>query len=181
MALENCFRLSSVCNTRAAVMQSNHSHLTSVEKTHLPTFQGLNKPNLSFSSSFTHSFNGRCQNPRLICKAREAVDQVDAVTEANWNELVLGSKTPVLVEFWAPWCGPCRMIEPVIANLGKEYSGKIACYKLNTDESPSIATQFGIRSIPTMLFFKDGEKKESIIGAVPKSTLAASIDKYIDT
>ncbi|KAE8727844.1 Thioredoxin M-type [Hibiscus syriacus] len=184
MALENCFQLSSVCTTRAAVMQSYHFRFSSVEKIHLPAFRGLNKPNPSFSSSssFAHSFKGRCQKSRLICKAREAVDQVEAVTEANWGDVVvLGSKTPVLVEFWAPWCGPCRMIEPVIADLAKEYGGKIACYKLNTDESPNIATEFGIRSIPTMLFFKNGEKKESIIGAVPKSTLSASINKYIDT
>ncbi|GMI90820.1 hypothetical protein HRI_002751300 [Hibiscus trionum] len=177
MAMENCFGLSSVCSTRATVVQSYHCRFSSVEKIHLPTFGGLNKPNLTFSSSFTHSLNGRCQKSRLICKA---VDQVDAVTEANWGELVVGSETPVLVEFWAPWCGPCRMIEPVIAELAKEYAGKIACYKLNTDESPNIATEFGIRSIPTMLFFKNGEKKESIIGAVPRSTLAASIQKYVD-
>ena len=73
------------------------------------------------------------------------------------------------------------MIEPIIAELAKEYAGKIVCNKLNTDESPNIATQYGIRSIPTVLFFKDGEKKESVIGAVPKSTLAATIDKYVDT
>ncbi|KAK6277214.1 hypothetical protein POUND7_017537 [Theobroma cacao] len=188
MALENCFQLSSACTTRASVLQSYH-HFSSVEKVHLPTFRGFNKPNLSFtsssssssSSSLAHSFTRRSQKSRLICKAREAVDEVAVVTESSWGELVVGSETPVLVEFWAPWCGPCRMIEPVIAELAKEYSGKIACYKLNTDDSPNIATQFGIRSIPTMLFFKDGEKKESIIGAVPKSTLAATIDKYVDS
>ncbi|XVE60204.1 hypothetical protein DITRI_Ditri05aG0109000 [Diplodiscus trichospermus] len=183
MAVKNCFQLSSVCTTRASVLQSYH-HFPSVEKVHLPTFRGLNKPNISFtssSSSFPLSFTSRCQKSRLICKAREAVDTVDEVTEANWAKLVISSETPVLVEFWAPWCGPCRMIEPVIAELAKEYAGKIACYKLNTDDSPNIATQFGIRSIPTMLFFKNGEKKESIIGAVPKSTLAASIDKYVDS
>ncbi|KAL4279817.1 hypothetical protein GQ457_03G032140 [Hibiscus cannabinus] len=184
MALENCFQLSSACTTRAAAMQISHCRFSSVEKIHLPTFRGLNNPNLSFSSSsspFALSFGGRCQKSRLVCKAREAVDQVEAVTDANWGELVVGSETPVLVEFWAPWCGPCRMIEPVIAELAKEYAGKIACYKLNTDESPNTATEFGIRSIPTVLFFKNGEKKESIIGAVPKSTLAASIDKYVDS
>lgn len=105
---------------------------------------------------------------------------VGAVTDSSWNELVLASDTPVLVDFWAPWCGPCRMIAPIIDELAKEYAGKISCYKLNTDENPNIATKYGIRSIPTVLFFKNGEKKESVIGAVPKSTLSTTVEKYID-
>lgn len=72
------------------------------------------------------------------------------------------------------------MIAPVIVELAKQYEGKIDCYTVNTDECPNIATQYGIRSIPTVLFFKNGEKKESVIGAVPKSTLSATIEKYIE-
>lgn len=105
---------------------------------------------------------------------------VQVVTDSSWNSLVLSSESPVLVDFWAPWCGPCRMIAPVIDELAKEYAGKIVCCKLNTDDCPNIATQYGIRSIPTVLLFNRGEKKESVIGAVPKSTLTATIEKYLD-
>nr|1FB0_A Chain A, THIOREDOXIN M [Spinacia oleracea]1FB0_B Chain B, THIOREDOXIN M [Spinacia oleracea]1FB6_A Chain A, THIOREDOXIN M [Spinacia oleracea]1FB6_B Chain B, THIOREDOXIN M [Spinacia oleracea] len=105
--------------------------------------------------------------------------EVQDVNDSSWKEFVLESEVPVMVDFWAPWCGPCKLIAPVIDELAKEYSGKIAVYKLNTDEAPGIATQYNIRSIPTVLFFKNGERKESIIGAVPKSTLTDSIEKYL--
>lgn len=116
-------------------------------------------------------------NPSNLSKCLNSAVQV--VTDSSWNNLVIASENPVLVEFWAPWCGPCRMIAPVIDELAKEYAGKIICCKLNTDDCPNIATQYGIRSIPTVLFFKNGEKKESVIGAVPKSTLSTTIEKYI--
>nr|AAC49358.1 thioredoxin m [Pisum sativum] len=115
----------------------------------------------------------------VLLHAREAVNEVQVVNDSSWDELVIGSETPVLVDFWAPWCGPCRMIAPIIDELAKEYAGKIKCYKLNTDESPNTATKYGIRSIPTVLFFKNGERKDSVIGAVPKATLSEKVEKYI--
>ncbi|AQK39849.1 Thioredoxin M-type, chloroplastic [Zea mays] len=116
---------------------------------------------------------------RHVCQSKNAVDEVLVADEKNWDGMVMACETPVLVEFWAPWCGPCRMIAPVIDELAKDYAGKIMCCKVNTDDSPNVASTYGIRSIPTVLIFKGGEKKESVIGAVPKSTLTTLIDKYI--
>ncbi|KAH7525196.1 hypothetical protein FEM48_Zijuj06G0199400 [Ziziphus jujuba var. spinosa] len=187
MAMETCLQVSRVCNTRVGAIQSHHTFSSKEQKLiKLPTFKGLKKSTITLSSSppptsfpLSNSTGGR--KSLFVCKAREAVNEVQVVTDSGWKNLVLGSENPVLVEFWAPWCGPCRMIAPIVDELAKEYGGKISCYKLNTDDCPNIASQYGIRSIPTVLFFKNGEKKESVIGAVPKSTLSAAIDKYLDS
>lgn len=104
---------------------------------------------------------------------------VPDVTSSTWQEQVLGSDLAVLVEFWAPWCGPCRMMHPLIGKLAKSYEGKLKCFKLNTDENQEVATRYGIRSIPTIIIFKNGEKKDAIIGAVPESDLVTTIEKFV--
>ncbi|KAK9674040.1 hypothetical protein RND81_12G206900 [Saponaria officinalis] len=105
--------------------------------------------------------------------------QLPTISDAEWKSLVLESELPVMVDFWAPWCGPCRMVEPLINELAQQYAGKLKVYKVNTDECPTIASDYGIRSIPTVIIFKNGEKKEAVIGAVPKSTLTTCIEKFI--
>ncbi len=102
------------------------------------------------------------------------------ITDANFEELVLKSDKPVLVDFWAEWCGPCRMVGPLVDELAQEYEGKAIVGKVDVDSNPGISVKFGIRNIPALLFFKNGEVVDKQIGAVPKSTLADKLKKQLD-
>lgn len=101
------------------------------------------------------------------------------LTIANWDKEVLQTNGLVMVDFWAVWCGPCRLIAPTVEELAKEYAGKIKVGKLNTDENPDVASKYKIMGIPTIMFFKDGQKVDHIVGAVPKPQLKAKIDALI--
>jgi thioredoxin 1 len=101
------------------------------------------------------------------------------VNDSNFDQMVLQSKTPVLVDFWAVWCGPCRMVAPVVEELADEYEGKVTMVKLNVDENPKTASQYGIMSIPTLFIFKDGAPVSNIIGFRPKAELKKSIDAVL--
>ena len=101
------------------------------------------------------------------------------VTDADFQEEVLNHSAPVLVDFWAPWCGPCRMVAPVVDEIAKQYEGKVKVVKLDTDKNPQVASKYGIRSIPTLMIFKGGQRVDMVVGAVPKSTLAETLEKYL--
>ncbi|NES04327.1 MAG: thioredoxin [Okeania sp. SIO2F4] len=101
------------------------------------------------------------------------------VTDSSFQEEVLNSELPVLVDFWAPWCGPCRMVGPVVEEIASQYEGQIKVVKLNTDENPNVASQYGIRSIPTLMIFKGGQRVDMVVGAVPKTTLAQTLEKQL--
>ncbi len=101
------------------------------------------------------------------------------VTDKNFASEVLQSTLPVLVDFWATWCGPCRAISPIVEELAKEYSGKVKITKLNVDENPATPSQYGVRGIPTLILFKGGKVLNQIVGSVPKARLKAMIDQAL--
>jgi thioredoxin 1 len=100
-------------------------------------------------------------------------------TDANFEQEVIKSELPVLVDFWAPWCGPCRMVAPVVEQLAAQYAGKLKVVKINTDENQAVSMQYGIRSIPTLGIFKGGQVVDGVIGAQSKQSLEAKIIPYL--
>jgi thioredoxin len=98
------------------------------------------------------------------------------ITDDNFESEVIKSETPVLIDFWATWCGPCRMIAPIVEELAEEYNGKIKIGKLDVDENQNVSIKYGVRSIPTLLIFKDGKVEDTIIGAVPKAHIVQKLN-----
>jgi len=108
-----------------------------------------------------------------------AAENVVKLTDATFDAEVTSSDKPVLIDFWAEWCGPCRMVAPIVESLAEDYVGKVKVAKLNVDENPQVSRRFNIRSIPTLLLFKDGELKETAIGLRPKPQLEQLLDRYV--
>lgn len=101
-------------------------------------------------------------------------------TDTNFEKETLKSNMPVLVDFWAPWCGPCRMVAPVVEEIADEFKGKLKVVKVNTDENFNISSKYGIMSIPTLAIFKEGKMVDSVIGAVPKNILVSKLTPYLN-
>jgi thioredoxin 1 len=106
-------------------------------------------------------------------------DKIKHVTDVSFEKDVLGSQTPVLVDFWAPWCGPCRMLAPTIEQLAGEYAGKVTFAKMNTDENIDTPTRLGIRGIPTLIVYVDGEEADRMVGFAPKPVLKRKLDAIL--
>lgn len=104
---------------------------------------------------------------------------VVSITQDTFQAEVLKSEVPVLVDFWAPWCGPCRMVAGVVDEVAQQYEGQLKVVKVNTDEQPGIASHYGIRSIPTLMVFMGGEKMEQVVGAVSKTTLTKAVEPFL--
>lgn len=107
------------------------------------------------------------------------MSDVQQVSDASFDADVLKSPIPVLIDFWAPWCGPCRAIAPMVDELAKEYAGKLKVVKINVDDNPQTPTKYGVRGIPNLLLIKDGQVRDQIIGAVPKAQLVKAISQVV--
>ncbi len=104
---------------------------------------------------------------------------VTHVTDSSFEQEVLKSPQPVLIDFWAPWCGPCKAIAPIVEELANEYSGKLKVVKINVDDNPQTASRYGVRGIPNLLIIKDGQVKDQIVGAVPKTHMVRAVDSAL--
>jgi thioredoxin 1 len=116
---------------------------------------------------------------RIIFGGIMASTAIMEVTDANFDQEVLKSDQPVLIDFWAVWCGPCKALSPIVDEVAQNYSGKVKVAKMNVDQNPGTPGRYGIRGIPTLLIFKGGQVKEQIVGYVPRETIEKAIDKHM--
>ncbi|CAL0331318.1 unnamed protein product [Lupinus luteus] len=141
-------------------------------------------PPPSFPSRFHISHNPlNLQNPLLLPPIRSIPQQIRAtpVTKDLWENSILNSETPVLVEFYASWCGPCRMVHRIIDEIATEYAGKLQCFILNTETDMEIAEDYEIKAVPVVLLFKKGKKCDTVIGTMPKEFYVAAIERVLST
>jgi thioredoxin 2 len=136
------------------------------------------KNRIPFQRMNNKGFCGKCHGSLIISSAMHSSKPID-VSDMNFQQEVFDETGPVLVDFWAPWCGPCRSVAPILDQLAGEYSEKIKITKLNVDDNPRIASHFNIRSVPSMLLFKNGKLVDSIVGALPKTEIIKHIEAIV--
>jgi len=122
----------------------------------------------------------RFQNRNIRRKGGIQVSELLQVSDSNFDDEIVKAEVPAMVDFWAPWCGPCHMVSPVVEELAQQYDGKFKVAKMNVDENTQTPTRYGIRAIPTILLFKDGELKDTIVGAVGKANIEKSMLKLME-
>ncbi|XP_043708231.1 thioredoxin M3, chloroplastic-like [Telopea speciosissima] len=151
--------------------QWHRTHLDFTATVHWKAQSGIRVQILNSSSSDHKDFTRSIQATRYY--------DAPMVTGDSWDEFILNSDTPILVEFFAPWCGPCRMVHRVIEEIASEYAGSLKCFILNTDQDLEIADNYGIDSVPVVLLFKNGEKRLSLVGTLHKENYVAAIEKLL--
>lgn len=119
-------------------------------------------------------------NQKIIIKDKDMIKEPIHVTDAAFEKTILESSLPVVVDFWAPWCGPCKMVAPVLDKIAEEFAGKLIVAKVNTDENSEWAMQYGVQGIPTMMFIYDGKIVNRQVGALPEPMLREVIDQFLD-
>ena len=143
-------------------------------------------PHIGYAEKYVYALYPQ---PRYGCQAAPLMASIAVednemagpveITAANFEAEVLKSTTPVLIDFWAPWCGPCRMVAPSVEEMATQYAGKLKVGKLNVDDHPSVAQRYNITGIPALLFFESGQVVETVVGAVPKSALQKKVDEVL--
>ncbi len=131
------------------------------------------------TDSGSRSFASRDITHKPLEGANQMAGNVTEISDDSFEQEVLSSDIPVLIDFWAPWCGPCKSIAPILDELSSEYEGKLKIVKLNVDDNPTTPTKYSVRGIPNLVFFKGGQVVEQIVGAVPKEQLSSAIDKLV--
>ncbi|AES90152.1 putative protein-disulfide reductase [Medicago truncatula] len=160
--------------------------LTSSSHLHIPTFSSspsrLNPlPSFPFHSRITHK-PLHLQTPLLLYPKIRSLRQEIRATPVNkdlWEKSILKSETPVLVEFYANWCGPCKMVHRVIDEIATEYAGRLKCFVLNTDADMQIAEEYGIKAVPVVVLFKNGKKCDAVVGTMPKEFYVTAIERML--